>query len=162
MKSNKNIQLSSVANKSIITSHENDDLPEGWYQGLIPDSAANGKESKSATFKRFAALLIEGDESISLLQTIYSIASLGWNLSFLPAHLRVRNLAELLCEVPVGQQLNMKDMLSSLIERKETFFADYQWTIGSFHLEPKGNGVVLSVAALRFTLPEDSTINVKE
>jgi hypothetical protein len=155
MKRNQPKQSSPVTHKTMVIPRELGELPSGWHQGLAPGSVADGGEPKSAIFRRFADPLIAGNESVSLLHTKYGIAMMGWNLAMIPAHARLQPLSKLLSEFADDLRLELKETLQYLVERKESRFVEYTWPIHSFHLEPKGTGVVLYVAAVNLEASRD-------
>ena len=149
MKHNKSKpQPTPVSHKTMAIPRELGKLPAGWHQGLTPDSSTDGNEAKSAVFRRFAELLLDENESLSSWYTKYGIAMMGWNLALIPAHARMKPLADLLGNFAADLRLNIKAILQNLVERKDAHFAEYTWHIRSYHLEPKGEGYVLYVAAL--------------
>jgi len=157
MKRNKSArQPAPVTRKQLAIPRDPGQLPAEWYQGITPAEVADGDDSYSAVFLRFAAPLIDGNEPQALLHTKYGVAMMGWNLAMLPPHARVRALAKLLAEFEVDLRLNLKGTLQELVERKETSFHDNRWLISSFHLEPKENGIALYLAVMNVNVSPDA------
>jgi len=144
--------------KQMVILREPGVLPAGWHKGLVPDNDPAGDETKSAVFQHFADPLLDENETLSSLNTKYDLAMMGWNLGMLPAQDRLKSLASLLEDMPADLRGQVEVTLQYLIERKDARFADYPWFIHAFHLEPKGTGAVLSVAAI---LPPPAVDTVK-
>jgi len=137
---------SPVARKQFIIPRELGVLPSGWQQDLIPSH--ENSAAKSAIFRRFADPMLDGTEPLAMLRTKFSVAMMGWNLALIQEGQRMKPLMELLGGFPADLRLSIKETLQFLVERKATQFAEYCWPIHSFHLEPRGEGMMLSVATV--------------
>ena len=125
-----------------------DELPADWYNGVAASTDDSGVEAKSAVFRRYTEPLLDDTESDEERESLYGLAMIGWNLALLPAHARMRLVANLLKEFTEDSRLSIKDSLMHLVARKEELFSDYSWEIYSYHLESYAGGDRLTIAAI--------------
>jgi hypothetical protein len=104
----------------------------------------------SEVLGEFIRPYVEADESEQQFEALVQIATIVWNATLLPARERGEALRELESLVPPEGREGMKDLVTDMIRRKETHFADITRGIVDVQVTWTPTGPHLSVMS---TLP---------
>jgi len=75
----------------------------------------------------------------------FQIGTLAWNASFLPRHKWLSDIIWILKPFPPADQLMLKDIFATMIERKQQKFSEYRRCITDFELLDEGDDYRLFV-----------------
>lgn len=123
-------------------------------------AASDDSKKASAIFIQFAQPLFEGEETSEEMEMLYSLALMGWNLSFLPAHVQVKMIADLVQTEKIELRIEFKANLAYLVNRKNQQFPEANWIIHDFHLESKTGGDELYIETSKVLTTKVATLEL--
>ncbi len=124
-------------------------------QDLLPDKdvelfiAPEGTEKMSEVLEEFVAPYAPLATNLEQMQKLYTVAIVAWNTTLLPQDQQQPAIDKLIAELPDDDETetDFREIVQTLMERKNSFFAANKRFIATFDLTDTGVGYHLSVAS---------------
>jgi len=115
-------------------------LPRSMRESGVPlDKILPEGYKISAVLAEFARPYLGDASTLDDVHSVYNIAVIAWNIALMSRYERIRVLMTVLQVVPPDERLLYKSAITELIERKEQYFAEFNYSIASFEVIDKGN-----------------------